>query len=295
MTLEELSKVVDRKPSTITSNFDEFVKAYEKRTGNTIKKTGRGSKADYTIIPFEEKRALMFFEEAGASKELFLNDETIKFPELMFRAFLGVIVKPDLTYRGTYKDFLEYINVKYTPTRELELVAAFDELAKRGYLYGGQDGTNPGWFLVGLTRRIEKQMGVGIERIRKCKEIAEKNHKQSWVPILKTWIAKEWLSDKMDQPVLQSTIAEYAGLNTKQVRESTLLLKANNLIDEEIIYQDSYIDELDQSFNKVGSRKVKKRLGTKSTMNGLAGDYYEPITKEVKQEICSNIGRQFGR
>lgn len=148
MTLDELCKELGKKPSTITSNFKDYVKSYEKRTGNTIVKIGRGKNADYSIIPLEEKRALIFYEEAGADKELFLDDETIKFPEIMFRAFLGVIVRPTLSYRGTYEDFLGYINIRYTEQRKKDLIAALDELAKKGYLYGGQDGTNPDWFLV---------------------------------------------------------------------------------------------------------------------------------------------------
>ena len=137
-------------------------------------------------------------------------------------------------------------------------------------------------------------MGVGINRIRKCKEIAEANHKQSWVPILKTWIAKQWLSDKTDQPVSQKVIAEYTGLNTKQVRESTELLKEADLIEEKVWYTTILTKDIDE--NGVEQEEWverKKRLGTKTRMLDPA-NYYEPIPWEEIENISSVIGRQFG-
>jgi hypothetical protein len=290
MTLQELCDITGKAPSTIQSHFASFVKKYEKETGNTIVKTGRGATAAYDIIPIEEKRMTVFYAEKGANNELFLDNETIKLPELMLRALLGVIVRPNLVYRGTYRDFLTYIDIRYTDKRKEELKLALNELAIRGYIYGGEDSTNRDWFLVGLTRRIEKKMGVGIERIKKCKQIAEDNHKQSWVPILKVWIAKEWLSDRVNKPITQKELAEFAGLSIHQVKESTSLLSAANLIHDMKWYEE--VEEIDEDGNV--NKVVKRRVGTLSKMNGLLMEYYEPIDEEMRNNIKEDIKRPFG-
>ena len=137
-------------------------------------------------------------------------------------------------------------------------------------------------------------MGIGINKIRKCKEIAEENHKQSWVPLLKTWIAKEWLSYRVDQPASQKLIAEYAGLNTKQVRESTELLKDAGLIEEKVWYTTIMTKDIDENgIEQEEWVERKKRLGTKTRILDEIG-YYEPISWEEIEDISNVIGRQFG-
>ena len=143
---------------------------------------------------------------------------------------------------------------------------------------------------MGLTRRIEKKMGVGIERIKKCKQIAEDNHKQSWVPILKVWIAKEWLSDRVNKPITQKELAEFAGLSIHQVKESASLLSAANLIHDMKWYEE--VEEIDEDGNV--NKVVKRRVGTLSKMNGLLMEYYEPIDEEMRNNIKEDIKRPFG-
>lgn len=288
MTLEELVKESGVSESYIRGHFKQFQESFQKKRGYAVTKTGRGKNTEYFITKPDEIRALTFYEEANANKELFIDDETIQLEELTFRAFLGLLVRPELTYRGTYKDYMDYIGIKYTETRRKTLEAAFNTLARMGYLYGGPDSTDPEWFLIGLSRRCEKKIGVGVAKIKKCKELAENNKKQSYVPLLKTWIAKDFLSDATGDIVTRQQIADFTGLNLNQITESTKILVANNLIKEEIVYQ---VIEGEENGDLV---KRSHRLGSRSISNGIYKEYYEPISEEERKEITIAIAKPFG-
>lgn len=292
MTLEELSKETGVSESYIKGHFKQFQESFQKKRGLAITKSGRGKNTEYFITKPEEVRALTFYEEANANRELFVDDETIQLEELTFRAFLGLLVRPELTYRGTYKDYLAYIGIKYTDTRRKTLEAAFHQLAKMGYLYGGPDSTDPEWFLIGLSRRCEKKIGVGVAKIKKCKELAEANNKQSYVPLLKTWIAKDFLSDSTGDIVTRQQVADFTGLSLYQITESTKILVANNLIKEEIVYEITEGTEIVDGVEI--TRSIARRTGCRTLSNGIYKEYYEPINEEEMKEIRLSIAKPFG-
>ena len=78
-------------------------------------------------------------------------------------------------------------------------------------------------------------MKVGIDMVRTCKRIAEENNKQSWVPLLKTWLGMQIMSE--EQPFTVAQLEALTGLSPYQIRESKKLLESNDLFKTTKAYQ----------------------------------------------------------
>jgi hypothetical protein len=84
-----------------------------------------------------------------------------------------------LVFRGSYEDFLNYIQL--TPSEEnlAELRITLQELMDREYISYTIDKTDNNYFVAALYRKREEQMHIGIGMVRTCKQIAEEAHKRS--------------------------------------------------------------------------------------------------------------------
>ena len=70
-------------------------------------------------------------------------------------------------------------------------------------------------------------MAIGIGMINRCQELAKKYNKNSWVPLLKTWIGIQYMYDK--QPFTMKELCDLTGLSSYQIRESKKILEHDNL------------------------------------------------------------------
>ena len=84
-----------------------------------------------------------------------------------------------LVFRGSYEDFLNYIQLKITKESIEELKATLQELTDREYISYTIDKTDNNYFVAALYRKREEQMHIGIGMVKTCKEIADAAHKRS--------------------------------------------------------------------------------------------------------------------
>lgn len=84
-----------------------------------------------------------------------------------------------LVFRGSYEDFLNYIQLKVTPENIDELKETLKELNSREYISYTIDKTDENYFVAALYRKKEEQMHIGIGMVKTCKEIADSAHKRS--------------------------------------------------------------------------------------------------------------------
>lgn len=289
MTAEEVCKELNISMSALKGHFKRTVESVEKKTGRRIIKSGRGENTVYEILDNTETRALTFYEEDNAQKELFVNEETIQLENLAFNAFLGIIVKPMAIYRGTFKDFLNYIGVRATDNNVGALKIALQVLLEQGLIFGGIDKTDENWFHAGLYRAVEKKIGLDTAQIRKCREIADRENKQTWVPILKTWVAIGMLSEgeQMKDHFVIQDIIDITGLSKYTITESTKLLKKYNIYKEEWSYSDTYL--LDENGKEKEDGYYRMRKGRRAIMNG----FYNPISNEDQKAIAAHTAEGF--
>lgn len=83
-------------------------------------------------------------------------------------------------FRGSYKEFLKYIEKDETnPNNIFYLKGALESLASREYIIYKKDYTDSSYFIGGLYKAREDEMGAGIETVKQCKFLAEKYNKRS--------------------------------------------------------------------------------------------------------------------
>jgi hypothetical protein len=95
------------------------------------------------------------------------------------------------------------------------------------YIYNDNSVSDRELVTITLVGKAEDEMKIGIEMVQICKQLAEKNNKHSWVPLLKTWLGMQILSE--DQPFTLKQFEELTGLSAYQIRESKKILEGNNI------------------------------------------------------------------
>ena len=84
-----------------------------------------------------------------------------------------------LVFRGSYEDFLDYVQISATEENLAELRNTLQELMDMEYISYTIDKTDNNYFVAALYRKREEQMHIGIGMVKTCKEIADAAHKRS--------------------------------------------------------------------------------------------------------------------
>ena len=84
-----------------------------------------------------------------------------------------------LVFRGSYEDFLNYIQLKISKENLDALKEALRELMDNEYISYTIDKTDNNYFIAALYRKREEQMHIGIGMVKTCKQIADEAHKRS--------------------------------------------------------------------------------------------------------------------
>ena len=93
--------------------------------------------------------------------------------------FIALLVRPELVYRGTYKQLLGYLKKPINDNNLGAISAAIDNLKNRGYVLFAEDDEDD-YFILGLKRHVEKQViDIQMDLVKTCYKIAEENNKQS--------------------------------------------------------------------------------------------------------------------
>ena len=67
-----------------------------------------------------------------------------------FHVFLGIITTPMFVFRGSYEDFLRYLEVKVNADNIKELKVALEHLVARDFIHYTIDKTNDNYFIAAL-------------------------------------------------------------------------------------------------------------------------------------------------
>lgn len=169
-------------------------------------------------------RAITLYDEM---QEVRIDKESLGLVSWEFMVFLALLATPMLTFRGTYKDFLRYVDLKETDTNIQHIKEAIGNLTNTDYIIMYEDkSTNEGYFILTVKRIIEREMKIEIGMVQKCKELAAKHNKRSWIPLVKTWVGIQLMSK--EQPFTMKRLCEVTGLSEYQARDSKKLLESDN-------------------------------------------------------------------
>jgi len=235
MTIEEVAKRFGVSETSLKGAFPRTQKAILKKWGVHLIKKGRGDGVTYEVQ--EEKadlRALTLYDEI--KDDIAIDEESVKLMTWPFIVFLTIVSTPMLVFRGSYTDFLEYIQLTVTDENIEELKITLEELMNREYISYTIDKTDNNYFVAALYRKREEQMHIGIGMIKTCKQIAEAANKRSWVPTLKTWIGMQMMAER--KLFKMEDLAQATGLSPYQVRENRKLLEANDIFRTTQVYAD---------------------------------------------------------
>lgn len=225
MNLQELSEKYHFSESSIKSNFPRVQNSIWRKYKVRIIKEGRGDKATYK----EEEsdcRALTMYEEV--KNDLVISNENFRtMANWDFLVFLAIITTPMLVFRGSYEDFLNYVQVNPSKNNIEALKEALASLSEKEFISYNVDKTDKNWFVAALYRKVEEEMHIGIGMVRRCKSIADKNNKRSWIPLLKTWLGVQIAAES--QPFTYKDLSLLTGLSEYQLRENKKLLEKDEI------------------------------------------------------------------
>ena len=235
MTLQEVAQKFQISEKSLTGAFPRTQKSILKKWGVHLIKKGRGVSATYEIEEeVSDCRAMTLYNEI--KDDIAFDEESIRLMTWPFLVFLTIIATPMLVFRGSYEDFLQYIQLKISKENLQALKDTLQELNEREYISYTIDKTDNNYFVAALYRKREEQMHIGINMVRTCKQIADAANKRSWVPLLKTWIGMQMMAEK--GLFTREDLVAVTGLSIYQITESKKLLEANELLKTTQVYAD---------------------------------------------------------
>ena len=227
MTRKELAEKYNISEESIKTNFNRVQKSLLKKYGLVLIKAGRGESADYQVTDIEghTPRALCMSQET--SHQVMINSDSLQAVDFNFVVFLGICVTPMKTFYGSYEGFLEYIEVPKSKKNIQILKDALTNLSANQYIEYIVDKTDDNYFNAFIFKKVREDMALSLDMTMRCQKLAKKYNKQSWVPLLKTWIGVQYMYDK--QPFTLAELCDVTGLSLYQVKESKKILEKDEL------------------------------------------------------------------
>ena len=111
MTLEEVSTKYNISQNTVKTQFKRTQDNIFKKYGIKIIKEGRGSNVVYKEQIISDNRAENMFKALEPVHNTGIIKNDLNMPNFTFCVFMGIITTPMLVFRGSYNDFLRYIEV----------------------------------------------------------------------------------------------------------------------------------------------------------------------------------------
>lgn len=238
MTLQEVCQKFGFSESYVKKNFKKVQQRLLKKQKIRLQKIGRGDKATYQIKE-DNSRALTLFTQEKKTVMLYPNS-MIQLPlDMDFATFLGIFMTPFEVFRGSYKDFLAYIQMNQTDSNVEKLKASLETLQKQDYIHYVVDKTNSNYFFAGIYRKIEEQLSLGTDMIQTCRRLQLKYNKKSWVPLLKYWLGIKYLYIKDEEMAYtRKDLSQLTGLTLYQITECGKILENDNVFRSDKVYAD---------------------------------------------------------
>lgn len=224
MTIQEVCEKYGYSESTVKTQFTKVQAKLLKDKNIRLVKVGRGEKATYHEEFLEDRRALTMYQEP-LHDILMMSDLTLI--NWDFHIFLAIVTTPMCTFRGTIEQLLGYMAVPATAVNKEKALAAIQSLINRQLIGYWLDPTDDTYFSLMLYHKVELEMKINYKMLLTCKELAEQENKQSWIPLLKTWIGVQML--EKNQPYTVADLQALTGMSPYQIRESNRILEKNEV------------------------------------------------------------------
>lgn len=226
MTAQQVAEGFGYSLSSIKTKFKRTQQSIKKKYGVQLVKC-QGLQGTYYII--SDQRAKTMFDQVKC--ELYVPIETLKMDTLACFVVLGVAATPQGVFRGTKKDFLDYIGLSHS-TKNIEL------LGEVLNTFANVEGSplickeDKDYIIIYIERQFEKQRIVTIKMLRACKQIVQRNNKQT-LKIIQLW--KVWEAYRINQQngvkiLTNKDLQKYIDLSSKQIRDIRKLLQKQDLI-----------------------------------------------------------------
>lgn len=225
MTLKELSELIGKSENTIKTQFKRTAAQLLEKKGIILTKQGRGDKVEYFVEYTDDRRADNLYKEAKT--DIILSQSSISYPAFEFLIFLTLATIPMLVFRGSYGEFLKYVQIREREDNIEKLKRVLEELSNKDIVMYNVDKTNNNYFVASIYRKVEEETKIGIEMVRECKRLQEEYNKKEWISLLKTWIGIKILHE--NQPYTQRELAELTGQSEYTVREASKILEKSNI------------------------------------------------------------------
>lgn len=226
MTAEQVAASFGYSLTSVKTKFKRTQQAIKKKYGVQLIKC-QGLQGTYYII--SDERAKTMFDEV--KNELYVPIETLKMDALACFTVLGVAATPQGVFRGTKKQFLDYIGLSHN-NKNIELLNqvldTFTNVQGSPLLYQ-QDQD---YIIIYIERQFEKQRIITIKMLRACKQLVQKNNKQTMkiIQLWKVWEAYRINEQNGVKPLTNKNLQEYIDLSIKQIGDARKILEKENLI-----------------------------------------------------------------
>lgn len=226
-TIEQISQMYGYSINSLKNNFTRTAAFIKKKFGVDIIKCKDANGAYYRI---EIPRALTIYEEQN--KEIYIPVETIKLDDLQAYIIIAVAAMPQGVFRGTAKQFLDYIGLSHTKKNIDLFQAVVDKFIKNeenSYVKCEKDQKS---FIIYIKDAIEEKLILTINMLRECRRIIEESHKQDIkvIQLMRVWQAYRLNYYNGVNPLTDKDIAAYTGLTVYQIGKNKQLLKDNGII-----------------------------------------------------------------
>lgn len=268
MTKQELSKKYGVAENSITKKFPSVKDSIMKKWGVLIIKEGRGDSADYREVKVVHAPTI---SQEGAQEVIMIKESLSGLIDFNFLVFLGICMTPMTTFYGSYEEFLEYVELTKSKGNVKLLKEALQKLSDSEYINYTVDKTNNNYFWAGLFYSTREKMSISIGMINRCKMLAEKYNKKSWIPLLKTWIGMQYMYSSDDSKVFTvKELSALTGLSAYQLRENKKILERSD----------------DEGTAIISTKKVyagyDNCMGTTVNLNALVGENMEFVNKSMQ-------------
>ncbi len=235
MNIKEVCEKFNYSQSSVVNNFTRFQKAVQKKYGVLLIKTGRGKDTVYQVIEDNSHAETLYKQDE--TRTVMLSTKETQIIQFDFMVFLGIIMTPLQVFRGSYDDFLRYVQVVNNKENRDRLKKSLEALSDEDYIHYSIDKTDQNYFFAGIYKKVEEEISVGISMIKECKVLAFKEKKRSWVNLLKVWLGVKYLYIQDMQPYTVQDLSNLTGLSAYQVREAGKILEKDNVFRSDKVYQ----------------------------------------------------------
>ncbi len=168
-----------------------------------------------------ELEELTKIETELRERVLLANNSFINLMNWDFLIFLGIITMPMFVFRGSYEDFLKYIDRDSTNIDNKRMLKdALQCLVKKNFIIYNDIGND--FFIAGVSSKVEKEIDIK-EIVDTCKALAKERNKRNWTALLKTWLGVLFLDE--NQPYTIESVCAITGLPDYSIKESNKMLK----------------------------------------------------------------------